>query len=263
MELELGKIEGLSELNRTIANYVTEIGADAYDEARIAGRNLAVALAKYTAPRGDKKSDAHPGTRKVAADIRRVYATAAGVYKMLKPVDEVRAGMMWAAYVDRKYVRVRKALQGTKFEDMLVQATIAPELHQSARKRGEVNKNYRARQMVYTAKRRATYIRQRQRKVGLAKSGWAHAAKELGGTRGIPAWAGVGRHKLTLGGAQKVKKGLNPGVVIDNHARHIRPSTKVALMATAVKDTQYRLLKRLKIAVRRKEFGSAKRRRRR
>ena len=243
-----GNGEGLRELNRDLSKYIAETGTDAYNEARIVGRNLAVRLASYTFPQGDKKADSLDGESAVERDILKVYTTVPDVYEKLSELGHGwKAAGVWRAYKQKKWGQLRKILQKTEFSDMEMKVAVNKAHHQAARTgaRRSVNLS-RPKQIVGNPKSINAYIRKRKRKVGLAKSGWAHAAKDLGGTRGIPAWAGVNRHKSPkLGGASHRKRGFRPGVVLENTAEHVFDSLPRSQEKAAIRSTSKRLRKRL------------------
>lgn len=89
------------------------------------------------------------------------------------------------------------------------------------------------------------YLRKVQSRSGFAKSGFAQAAEQLGGTRGIPAWArknnGPGRGSITHSA-----KGAT--LTIENRVRHIAPALDRAGEKNAIKH-RVKLMQKLTISI--------------
>ena len=239
----------LGDLNRELDRFVTRTGADFFREAEIVGRNLAVSLAHGTQPYGRDRGDAAQGLWAVNRDVRRVFGSPADVHEKL-PTD--RQGPFWQAVESKDWARAERLTEGTAYAGIPFAETVDPALHQARRtgRRKEVRGKIPS-AIIRDPRRINTYVRKVQKRVGLAKSAWAHAAVEAGGhARGVPAWAGVRRHKRKLGGADKQRRGLRPGVTMEAFARHTRETLAFAEENKAVQIAAQRLVKRLQIALR-------------
>ena len=134
---------------------------------------------------------------------------------------------------------LRERLQGyvasgqwKKFAEVMVSVGMWKEAKViSGREIGTIHKQHRSKSTgralstkgkMYLAKSGPdAYIKKIQKRVGLSKSGWADAARKIGGVkgdgaRGIPAFAKAKRHKSAGGITDRTKDKTNPRVDMQN-----------------------------------------------
>jgi hypothetical protein len=102
------------------------------------------------------------------------------------------------------------------------------------------------------------YIAQRQKRVGFAKAGWAKAADECGGHRGIPAWASS-RHGTAPGGAVITRDPLRPRVVLYNNVSYVSRILPPAYQEQAITIAYERAMKRYATAIRKQAAATFRR----
>jgi hypothetical protein len=123
------------------------------------------------------------GEARVARDIERVFVPVNRLM-LWKTMQEFRNA------VERRDMEQIKQILGPKFRFVTIQPNVHPALHQTQRnKRGNVRRKPDQSLILNPASVQA-YIRERQKWVGFAKSGWGDAARLFGAK--MPAW--VSRH---------------------------------------------------------------------
>lgn len=185
---------------------------------RAQARLMAVNLAFQTQPFGGSKavggqqdSGKNQGEGAVARDIRKVIKTAADVFKDVEK-QAINAGRIFYAMVKRgDYDNARQMLVRLRVPGLL-QAQVGPmssTYHKQAQhpipSRTRISRRQEPLLITDQVSQVKSYIKEVQKKVGIAKGGWASCAQQLGGTRGrmatnvagvqqqaVPAW--VKRH---------------------------------------------------------------------
>jgi len=202
----------LKEFNDALYKLARATGKDFGFVVKRNARLLAVGLAIYTQPWGGEAGnfaasgknlkyngldDRKRGEAAVRRDIGRVYRTIDIIYEQIKTQskDSRAARAFYGAAINGKVERAQRILRSLRIFDR--GATIGKfdrgAQHQARRnKRGRVSGS-RADIIVTDSKKIAIYTKKIERRVGKAKGGWAGAAKDLGGMRGLPQW--VTRHK--------------------------------------------------------------------
>lgn len=185
---------------------------------RAQARLMAVNLAFQTQPFGGSKavggqqdSGKNQGEGAVSRDIRKVIKTAADVFKDVEK-QAINAGRIFYAMVKRgDYGKARELLVRLRVPGLL-QAQIGPmssAYHKQAQhpipSRTRISRRQEPLLITDQVAQVKSYIKEVQKRVGIAKAGWASCAQQLGGTRGrmatnvagveqqaVPAW--VKRH---------------------------------------------------------------------
>lgn len=133
------------------------------------------------------------GEGSVARDVRRVIATASYAYSTIS--DPELADYFWFLILSKQYADAQDVLRAHSWNVRLRYAPISarPEasLHQRNRKRGKVPRSTHAQQIVTNTGALNSYIRSRQKKVGLLAAGWLASARYF--KVKLPAW--VERHQ--------------------------------------------------------------------
>jgi hypothetical protein len=192
------------------------------------GRLEAVSFARSTQPytRGDDfASSLKDGQGAVERDIRRLFKTGGSVYAEIKASgDKPLADGFYSQYQIGK-IKGKKGAEAlmqkssTKFKTLRIERKVNTDLHKQSRDgRGRVARNRLPKQVLVADKSLETYIAKRQKMVGLAKSGWASAAREMGGARGIPSWAK--RWTNTGSATDKTGSGNMQSVIIESKVKY-------------------------------------------
>jgi hypothetical protein len=172
-------------------------------------RLVALNLAYQTQPFGDSEASQESGEAAVQTEIDRVYDPVSAVANAIG-----RSGLTFTSIKRIKtapqaaaaFVRLVRSGQNQKAKELLNALRIEPYFttdvgsfddgkeHQQARfgARRKVSRNTFTKLALTNPVRIKTYISKIIKRVGTAKAGWAHCAKQVGGTRDIPQW--VTRH---------------------------------------------------------------------
>lgn len=169
-------------------------------------RLVAVNLAFQTQPFGDEKGK-KLGEGAIWSDLMPKSGTNKGIFKPLNKYWMGEAIRM-KQYAPENFMRRFTTKDGKVWmseEDKILNSIgEMKQFHQSMRtqarmrtsKAGQADKNIgrhgAAHRGVVEKDMLSRYVANTQKKVGIAKGGWAHCAKQLGGSRGIPQW--VTRH---------------------------------------------------------------------
>jgi len=161
-------------------------------------RLIAVNLAYQTQPFGET-SGRQQGENKVKGDVLKVYNSASQVYAEIQKQSDIEAKKFWWLINNKKFSAAQNMLSKlgiTKFSNVNVGPMDAGASHSSAKRpipaRPRISKDQIPLMIVNNPKKINDYIKKVSARVGIAKAGWAHCAKQLGGSRGIPQW--VTRH---------------------------------------------------------------------
>jgi len=222
-----------------------DTGADLLAEIIRAARLCAVSCSRSTQPYGNTKAAQDLGKNAVAKDIRKVFTTPTLMYAIMKSNNAPTAASFWKARTKQDPEGMRKAMVAQGYNISISLLPVA-EIHDRARdSHGHVKTNG-VRQMVTQAGALNAYIKIRQARVGFAKSGWARAAEQLGGARGIPAWAGS-KQTAAQGTAIVVSDPIKPKATIVNQVRYIDQVISPAEIERAVEIAYERLFKQLSL----------------
>lgn len=244
-----------TKLKRALDAFVGQTRLQAAQEMRIQARNLAVRLANVTQPFGESEEVKKRSEKKIRTEIGRVYmptwlassiiarsSKSPGKSPTQNPRQAARA--FSSLVLGAQKASGKRKYRGLVDADLLLQRLQVKPLigtlvgrfdagvaHQAARfgKAQRVPKNQYARQVVTDPAKLEKYIREREARVGVAKSGWAMAAEAIStaggikaGMRGIPAW--VRRHvkKYQTGDAADYADAKSrPFVELRNRVRYI------------------------------------------
>lgn len=175
-----------SRLQRSLTELSILTRRDIRGILRQEARLFCVALAKYTQPFGLDKKAKEKGETAVRRDILKVYGTASWAFDEIESISENAARAVVKYIREKNYIEAEKVLK--RFKIMIPLKKFNPKFHKKRFVQGRLKGSEKS-QIVVDEKKLKKYIRQKLKRVGFAKSGWASCAKFLGGTRGIPAWA--------------------------------------------------------------------------
>lgn len=242
----IGPIKKEGETVAQLIRVAGKMGLEMLDELKVTGRTLAVSLSRSTQPYGADAMAKALGMNAVQRDIRRVFGTPGRMYQELQEHDPRSAPAFWSAWRGRNERVMRYILTVSPVASRVAVISVpVPAIHKAARRgRGRVvGKGMRA--VVLSKMARDAYIRDRQKRVGLSKGGWASAAAALGGTGTLPAW--ITRHVGGSGGAQVIPDPVNPQVIIRTDIPWAREVLRMRTQVTAENIAREKLIKRLRI----------------
>lgn len=241
------RVTGTGGVERMMRDFARIVGRTMQEEMVATARLVAVSLAASTQPYGKTNAARAAGEGAVARDVRKVFSSPSTVYEEIKGDDEDSARRFWRAFTRRDHSGMRDEMTAASI-DLEIVAAPDRSMHEAARgRRGRVKG--RPRQMVTQGGAIQKYIKERQKMVGFAKAGWAAAADDCGGHRGIPAWAS-GRHPSAPGAAQVIQSEIHPSVILKNDVSYVNEILPSGEIEAAVGIAYERLLKRLDIVTR-------------
>ena len=217
---------------QTIQRLALDLKLDIAVVLKRLGRLEAVSFARSTQPYTtgeDFASSLKAGQGAVDRDIRRLFKTGGAVYAEIKASgDKPLADAFYSQYQvgkikGKKGAEVLMQKSNTKYKTLKIERKINASLHKESRDgRGRVARNRLPKQVVAGDKALEAYIKKKQAMVGLAKSGWASAAREMGGARGIPSWAK--RWTNTGSATDKTGSGNMQSVIIESKVKYASQS---------------------------------------
>lgn len=194
-------------------------------------RLLATDFSYVTREKGDQKSDKGVAENRVAIVIGAVYPSVGWVVNRLKRVNGDIADGFVAAWNKRKWQNAQAILDKNLPR---LRITIGKfdggALHEKERWKKRVTHR-----LLVTGSYNSVgvYMRKIQKRIGFAKAGFAAAARDLGGTRGIPGW--VTRHKGSPGSGRVTGDGKTLQVTMTNNVKYIRKAFKTVDESAALK----------------------------
>lgn len=250
------ELQGAEDVMRSVERFSQIAGRSLEEEIIAIGRLVAVSLAVSTQPYGKGKDARDRGQQRVETDIRKVFRTPSNVYQSLLEDDPSEARKFWRAITEGKISWIEKILRDNAI-DLEVGPSPVPSYHDSARGRNGRVKG-RARMMVTRQQELNRYIKKRQKMVGFAKSGWALAADDCGGHRGIPAWASS-RHPGSHGHAIIRRDVIRPSILLVNSVRYVDEILPQREINTAIGIAYERAIKRYTIAMKKQAAAAFRR----
>ena len=133
--------------------------------------------------------------KKVAGDIRRLFASASYAYETIKNRKAANAFWRLVSTKNRDFVKAQEILAANTTNTRLTTVEVTDQmdesLHRKNRTRGVVNKNRRMLQVVYSRSKNNgeidKYVKRKQAMIGFWASGWVPAIIRLKLTK-IPKW---------------------------------------------------------------------------
>lgn len=237
------QIRGVSSTVDTLTDYAKDLGLDLLGEIIRLGRMMAVECARMTQPWGLDAKAQLKGKGAVAKDIQKVFGSPSRFYRIIRRKHPEAAESFWMAYKEGDEARMRENMiiagAATAISDRPDRA-----LHEAARKGERKHVNSAPKQMVTNPATMEKYIKQRQQAVGFVKAGWARAADDCGGHRGIPAWASTKQPGAT-GRAIIERHPIKPKVTIENTIPYVMENLTTLEINGALNDAYGKILKYL------------------
>lgn len=222
---------------------------------RAQGRLVAVNLAYQTQPFGTD-AGRQQGEGKVKSDLLKVYAPMGAVYKKIAEQSRLMAAGFWALVKANKTAAVRQMIARVNLPE-LNQADVGPmdggAKHKEALARiptrPRIRRGQRVQLIPLQTEKFNAYLKAVQKRVGMAKGGWAACAKILGGMRGIPQW--VTRHagKTAAGSVIDQTASASPSITMTNHIPWVDKCLNEGQMQRALDIQAQKMMKAVDIAM--------------
>lgn len=221
--------ESAAEMNRAIQRLGEVAGKTAEEVITSQARLFCTDLAFCTRPLGKGPGVGKLHAARIESKIRDIYWTVGEAVEAVKKAGGKKIYWQFLKAIRRKNYPQAEAIlyrtiSGSRW-------TVGPfdggSLHAAQRFRRKLSER-----MVVLDKGPLTEYRRREvAQSGFAKAGFAKAAKDLGGSRGIPGFAT--RHTNAPGKGQANRSGDQITVTIENHVRHIEKAFDSSLEAAA------------------------------
>jgi len=195
-----------SEFRSNLRQYALAMQISFAEAIKRQARLVAVNLAFQTQPFGDEKGRAQ-GENAVRSDLVPKQGSNKGIFKPLNKFWLQEAVRM-KQYAPENFIRRFTNKEGqvwlSEEDQILTSKGAMKDFHQSMRTRDrkrttlagsytrDIGRHKAGNRGIVDKDQMMAYVKQVQKKVGIAKAGWAHCAKQLAGSRGIPQW--VTRH---------------------------------------------------------------------
>lgn len=219
--------ESAAELNRAVQKLADAAGKVARDSIVPQARLFCADLAYNTKPIGKTAASGQRLKKEIENRIDSTYVSVGAAVNMLKGKSESLARAFQRAIRKRDYAEAAKWMNQVFSSQWSVGAFDGGRLHKEQRFSKKVSKR-----MVIVDKGALTaYKREKVKLAGFAKGGFATAARQLGGVRGIPGFA---TRQNSPGRGTVSEAGGNLTVTITNNVRHIREALDAGGEARAV-----------------------------
>lgn len=229
------------------------------------GRLVAVNLAFQTQPFGAEKGKLL-GEGAISSDLLPKKGTNKGIFKPLNKfwMDEA---IRMKQYAPENFIRRFTTKEGrtwlTEQDQILLSLGAMKQFHQTMRTQGgrkrtskagqsdrQIGRHGAANRGIVDKDKLGQYVQTVQRKVGIAKAGWAHCAKQLGGARGIPQW--VTRHAGKRANGSVVDNSeatSDQYVIMSNHVPWIDNCLNEGQIKRALDIQKEKMIKAIEIAL--------------
>jgi hypothetical protein len=175
----------IAELDSSIQKLADAAGSTVKEVLPAQMRLFAADLSMNTRPVGKTASAAESGRINVEKRIRYVYPSVGMMADLLQPYGE-RVQKGFIARVKKKdFVNAARILNDIFPSTYTIGEFDNGDFH----KKQQFTKRVEKRLVVVNYAKVEAYIREKKKLVGFAKGGFAAAARQLGGTRGIPGFA--------------------------------------------------------------------------
>jgi hypothetical protein len=206
----------LQMLNREMNRLAEQTGKTLKEVLIPQARLFCADLAFWTRPMGKGSGDNKENMEKVHIRIQQVYPPVGRIVNLLKSKNEGVAGKFAGLITARQYAKA-KAITDRYLPDLnlAIGAFDGGQLHRAQSEQKKVTR----RLLVPGYTRVTAYANQTARKVGFAKGGFATAARQLGGVRGIPGFA---TRQKAPGKGTVTGDGKTLTVTIENHVKYLQ-----------------------------------------
>lgn len=235
--------------SKALVNFYREFGGDLAKIIRAQARLISVNLVFQTQPfggsrptpgqqAGEQVSGKKLGEGAIQRDINDLYTTPERIFYMIREMSLGAAKGFMAMVKSRRFLQAKALLdrlQISGLRSMDVGDFDGGALHQARLRpvpgRPRIRKNQKPELIVPDQKSIDTYTKEIQKRVGMAKAGWAHCAQQLGGTAGQTSTDVAGKQQVMVPRWVKKHAG-NPSVGKVNDQSRARPNAYVEMTNT-------------------------------
>lgn len=235
--------------SKALVSFYREFGGDLSKIIRAQARLIAVNLTFQTQPFGGSKptpgkqadeqvSGRQLGEGAVRRDINMVYTTPERLMYLIRETSQAAAKAFYAMMKNRQFFKAKALLDrlrihgmdnvetgdfdgGAKYKSVLARIPLRP----------RIKKSQKPELIVSDQRKINQYVKEIQKRVGMAKAGWAHCAKQLGGTSGQTSTDVEGRQQVMIPSWVKRHMGTR-SVGIVNDQSSSRPDAYVSMTNT-------------------------------
>lgn len=200
-----------TEFSASLRRYALATRISFADAIRRQARLVAINLGIQTQPFGQADDAKNKGFGAIQKDL----SPPRGIFKPLNQfwMDEARRMQQYAPEnFIRRFTDKNGKVWLSEEDKILTSRGAIKQFHQESRTKGgrkrtsragtetrDIGRHGAANRGVVLQQDLKSYIGQVQKKVGIAKAGWASCAQQLGGTRGLPGWVTRHSRKQQLG----------------------------------------------------------------
>jgi len=222
------KSTDMAKLNRELNRLAEQTGKTLKDVLPAQMRLLAADLAYVTYPKGKGSQDNADHIKKIRSRIAAIYPPVGFVVNLLKKENEGAAGKFAELVTKRQYTKAQAITDKyLPSWNLTVGAFDGGESHRTQSDQKTITKRI----CVPGYTRVTAYANSIARKSGFAKGGFATAARQLGGVRGIPGWA---TRQKSPGTGKAMGDGVKMSVEMVNSVDYLRQAMKPNDEAAAV-----------------------------
>jgi hypothetical protein len=193
-------------------------------------RRVAVNLSRGTAPFGFNLGAKTKVDKAIVGDVFKVFDSVPSVAGRM---DEERRKQFAFLEANRSPAVVSQFLRENGIDLRYSKSATVGEMKKTQGGRKRQPRNQRPR-VVAPLERVSKLLEKLQRRVGLAKHGWALCARRLGGTRGIPAWVTRSKGRPQAGSVSVTQLAGSTSVAMTNHVPYISSLTSNQTMRRAM-----------------------------
>lgn len=212
---EVLEFSSISELDSVVSRLTDLSSKTAREVLTSEMRLLAVALSFNTRPLGSESESGAILKKKIDSRIRFIYPSVGEIVNLLKNKEE-RLGKAFSAMIRKhRYSEAAKMLNNIFPSKYSVGEFDGGTLHRNQK----FSEKIIYRLVVINYPRVNSYSRDKQKLAGYAMGGFAAAARQLGGTRGIPGFAS---RQPSPGSGSVTESGGELSVTMTNGVKYIR-----------------------------------------
>lgn len=224
-----GRLDTRDELRfqKSIQKLVALSDEPVEDIMRAQGRLFAVDAALFTQRAGNTAAAGREHKANVKSTILSIYIRPTSMAKVISTKAGEKAGKRFSNYIRRRDATKAQAMVDRFVPSLDGYRVEVGMFDGGKRHKQRVRRGAKVIRLVVMDWRSVTaYLRKAVARVGEAKSGWAKAAEQLGGTRGIPAYAKKKTHK-TKGRGSVTGRGGKAVLIVENKSRYVFSNTSL------------------------------------
>jgi len=234
--ITIGKLQGIEEVNRLLADFVLQAGKSSEDALKVVGRRLVVDLAVATYP--STSNGVNRMKSSITGGLNRIFHSTRRVWMTLSRIDRNLADAFWLHEVGKRknHRKAQKILDSTaQYAGVPVRGQPDPAIHQALRTSSRKHVLARRVRMIVPLMPLVKYQERIYKRIGKSAAGWAVAARSLGGAvRGIPYHKSARRHPEAAGRAV-FHAGARPTLVLADDVPYVSQNLSQGTLDAALR----------------------------